>query len=898
MESYDRALDLKTGETVRRVVWAAPNGRRYRLVFSRFVSMQRLHLIAQKLSVTPLDGPMTLDIAGGINGQMNNSGSQHFSEGDKRLYEGRHMQYNQTTEQSGIHFVFNTTFSFAMDGQPRDEKGFIIMERRIIKQEFKLDIPAGSTLTVQKLSTVYTSRDKDSESLDAAALQAKALAGQEEACALGYDALLAESAAAWAAKVWDNVPVTIQAADPFDQMAIRFAQYHLYVMTPAHDNRMNVGAKGLSGEGYKGHTFWDTEMFVLPYFIYSDPAIARSLEEYRWLSLPGAHKKAAANNYQGAQFPWEAAWIDDGRLHINDVVGPDEYKEHVDDNAFTNYMAAWNIRKALEYSRQLKAEKPDLYRALDAKLGLAALEPQWEEKLSRLYLPQPREDLVIPQDRTYLTLKDIDLTKYKNQQNVGSIYRDYNQEQITHMQVSKQADILIMFLLLEDEFSAEVKRANWSYYEPRTLHDSSLSLSTHCILASDMGSRELAYQLFRSAAAIDVGPNMKTSDAGMFPFFGSLGVMDPLDPAEYELDAFYPNLVEAFTNDQGTLCVPKDVSSLATYYNIDLLEACGYTADDIPDDYADYMAFLTDLQAKLDEVYGPNQIAAMTYNQDLSRNLCILQDGGNSLIDAEGNATLTSDGIVKNMQSVASAWIKYVPSVEGETIWGTGAACLPPRADAAEAMDVESDPVWAVHSAMIDCALPWQLGNNASIINTAYQNYFPLAVNGEMTAAVFVVYLSFHKVNLFTDSYTFVGLENYTRLFTDNMARTALTNTLQKFTNITIPYLKPITTYVLLTGIIGTLQMFDQAYIFSNGSGGPANSTLTVSLLVYRYAFGPNNAMGYAATIAIILAAVIMIVSMIAEKLNSHRTDPSLGGQHRQHLPDAAVLHQLPQGRV
>ena len=264
-------------------------------------------------------------------------------------------------------------------------------------------------------------------------------------------------------------------------------------------------------------------------------------------------------------------------------------------------------------------------------------------------------------------------------------------------------------------------------------------------------------------------------------------------------------------------------------------------------------------------------------------------------------------------------------------------------------------------------------------------------------AALFVVYLSFHKVNLFTDSYTFVGLENYARLFTDNMARTALTNTLafsvivvpcqtvialviasvlnsrirgkyffrtvyflptltsssaltiifmfmfsvtgpinmmlintgilpaggginflenpdfalkvimamniwstvpqyttmylaslqdlpgalyeaadidgantlQKFTNITIPYLKPITTYVLLTGIIGTLQMFDQAYIFSNGSGGPANSTLTVSLLVYRYAFGPNNAMGYAATIAIILAVVIMIVSMIAEKLNS-----------------------------
>lgn len=264
-------------------------------------------------------------------------------------------------------------------------------------------------------------------------------------------------------------------------------------------------------------------------------------------------------------------------------------------------------------------------------------------------------------------------------------------------------------------------------------------------------------------------------------------------------------------------------------------------------------------------------------------------------------------------------------------------------------------------------------------------------------SALFVVYLSFHKVNLFTDTYTFVSLDNYMRLFTDETARKALTNSLsfaaivvpcqtvialvvasvlngnirgkyafrtiyflptltsssaltlifmfmfsvtgpintmliqmgvlpageginflndpsfalkvimimniwstvpqyttmylaslqdlpgslyeaasldganawKKFTNVTVPYLKPITTYVLLTGIIGSLQMFDQAYIFSGGSGGPANSTLTVSLMVYRYAFGSNNAMGYASTIAIILAAVIMIVSFISEKLNA-----------------------------
>ena len=264
-------------------------------------------------------------------------------------------------------------------------------------------------------------------------------------------------------------------------------------------------------------------------------------------------------------------------------------------------------------------------------------------------------------------------------------------------------------------------------------------------------------------------------------------------------------------------------------------------------------------------------------------------------------------------------------------------------------------------------------------------------------AALFVVYLSFMKVNLFTDTYTFVKLDNYLRLFQDPTARKALSNSLtfslivvpsqtvialvvasvlngkikgkyafrtiyflptltsssaltlifmfmfsvtgpinmflikmgvlpvgeginflndpsfalkvimvmniwstvpqyttmylaslqdlpaslyeaasidgansfKKFTNVTVPYLKPITTYVLLTGIIGTLQMFDQAYIFSNGSGGPANSTLTVSLMVYRYAFGSNNAMGYASTIAIVLAVVIMAVSFLSEKLNA-----------------------------
>ncbi len=317
-------------------------------------------------------------------------------------------------------------------------------------------------------------------------------------------------------------------------------------------------------------------------------------------------------------------------------------------------------------------------------------------------------------------------------------------------------------------------------------------------------------------------PDVFYVNGSMFPFFSTLGVMDPLDSAEYELDKFYPNLIAAFTDADGNvLCVPKDVSTLATYYNIDLLESAGYTPDDIPDSYDEYKAFLVDLQAKLDEVHGKNQIAAMTYNQDLARNLFILQDGNDGLIDADGKAALTGDSVVKNAEFIldlvnagvwktpsdlglgwngeafgtgkvaimeegnwvygtlrtdysdinfgvkamptyngtqysmsytvgygiyslsenkdmASAWIKYVTSVEGETIWCSGAGCLPPRSDAATAMDVESDPVWKVHAEMTAYSIPEQLGNNYSIINDAYRNYLPLAVSGEMSAAEFL----------------------------------------------------------------------------------------------------------------------------------------------------------------
>lgn len=306
-------------------------------------------------------------------------------------------------------------------------------------------------------------------------------------------------------------------------------------------------------------------------------------------------------------------------------------------------------------------------------------------------------------------------------------------------------------------------------------------------------------------------------DGSMFPFYSNLEVIEPLDPAEMGADNYYKNLIDAFTAEDGTLyCIPKDVSTLATYYNTDLLESVGVSPEDIPAALEDYKPFLMDLQAKLDEKYGEGQIAAMTYNQDMSRNLYILEADGDSIVAEDGTVQLSQDGVVKNLEfmadlatsgcwktpqdlglgwngeafgvgkaaimeegnwvymtlkndfdvnfgvkemptykgtqysmaftvgwgisaaseqkDLAKEWIKYATGVEGMTTWCSGAGCLPSRADVATEMDVESDPVWKVHSDMTKIARPWQKGTTISIVGSNYQNFCPAVFKGEESA--------------------------------------------------------------------------------------------------------------------------------------------------------------------
>jgi Trehalose and maltose hydrolases (possible phosphorylases) len=567
-----RTLNLKNGEVIREFEWQSERGMHYRIKFSRFVSMADLHLVCQRVEITPLDESCQANILSGLDARMTNSGAQHFAMEDMRIHHEQILQLR-------CHTV-NTNVAFNICTQHHVE-GFSSMvkvpqtARRQIKQHFSGSISRAETAVFEKRTLYFTDRDADGS-------YEKALKRANDYETATYGELLKENAEAWQNKVFRENHMALISENEFDMVALRFALYHMAVMTPAHDPRMNIGAKGLSGEGYKGHTFWDTEVFLLPKFYLTQPEIARSLLKYRYLCLDGARRKARENGHQGAMFPWESAWVDDGevtplygdvdvvtgelmkiwtglieihisgdisfairqyhqatgddefmrdygyemlfeianfwtsrlewsetlkRYEITDVIGPDEYKEHIDNNAYTNYLAHFSLVTACEYAKEAARLRPELKAFIHEK--------EWVEKAALLYLPHANAQGIIPQDDTYLSLPQIDLTRYKSSASVGDIYKDFNNEQISQMQISKQADLMVLFLLCDTLFEQSLKKLNFHYYEPRCLHDSSLSLSTYSILAGDVGEKALSYSLFERACRIDLGQNMLSSDAGI-----------------------------------------------------------------------------------------------------------------------------------------------------------------------------------------------------------------------------------------------------------------------------------------------------------------------------------------------------------------------------------------------
>lgn len=589
---YERSLSLKNGQLTRKVVWKSPSGMDYELCFYRFVSLANRHQICQKVDITPLSENVNISIASGINGQVTNDGAQHFNEGKKRVFEKNVLEYIQTTSLSEVDVIIHSIHTFKHSHKVFQCEPIMGISRRKLSMEYHLFANKNETYTLEKVTTIHTSLDeeyqKNSKNLESYIDHAREMIMEE--AHKGFQNLLLASQEKWL-KYWEDVDIQISSKDStsIDQIATRFAQYHLLIMTPVHDNSCGIGAKGLTGEGYKGHSFWDSEIFIMPYFLYTQPEIARGLLKYRYLTLDGARNKAKENGYDGAMYSWESArtgneetpvwgavnvetgepteilsgfleqhitgdiafavdhyyrvtndekfmgkygyeivfetakfwtsrleWSDEKSYYeLTNVVGPDEYKEEVDNNAFTNYMADWCINSAIRYINYIYKNDTDLYETLNKKLGLSSQFQKWMEIKGQIYLPKPNEAGIIPQDDTYLNKKIIDINKYKKSDTKQDILKQFSRKKVNEMQISKQADIVMLLYLFQDKFSKEIQDRNWDYYESKTIHDSSLSMAVHGIVSSYIGNVEKAYDCFKEAISIDVGQNKKSSDSGI-----------------------------------------------------------------------------------------------------------------------------------------------------------------------------------------------------------------------------------------------------------------------------------------------------------------------------------------------------------------------------------------------
>lgn len=562
---WQRELAFANGELRRSVVWRSPDGKRYRLESRRFASLDQLSLAAMQISITPLDAVSQIVLKTGIDATQTNSGRQHLDEVSVRVFDQHYMQGVYETQDRTSDVVISAFCQLST----KSDSCFTAKNRRL-SVHHSLTVAQGDTVTLEKIVWVTHRSDK---SLSQASFARSALADLKVCAARGYNALLESSSYAWK-DVWLDARVEVTSAEHQDQIALDYAVWHLTTMTPAHDERSSIAAKGLTGEGYKGHVFWDTEIFLLPFHLFTRPQVARSLLRYRWLNLSGAREKARRNGWPGALFPWESAasgqeetpefaainirtgtrqkvasalaehhivadiaWAvvaywqathDDafmrnegltllvetatfwmgrateikGRLEIHDVIGPDEYTEHVNNNAYTNYLAWHNVASACRFMAMFGRED-------------AGFTQNAKQFLARLWLPEPRTDGVIPQDDSFMAKPAIDLSRYKAKAGKQTILLDYSRAEVNEMQILKQADVVMLNYLLPERFTPQQCVANLAFYEPRTIHDSSLSKAIHGIVTARCDDTEGAYAFWRDGVAIDLGDDPHSSDDGI-----------------------------------------------------------------------------------------------------------------------------------------------------------------------------------------------------------------------------------------------------------------------------------------------------------------------------------------------------------------------------------------------
>ncbi|MFT4307579.1 MAG: glycosyl hydrolase family 65 protein [Microbacterium sp.] len=575
---YERVLDMRDGVLRRDLVWRTPSGKHVSIRFSRMVSFEERHLAAMDVSVTVLDAdaPVTIscqlvnrqdaaDVYSGMPGAAARGGfdprkaerieervlqpQDHWQDGSRSV-----LSYRVTASGMTIAVVADHTIQTQ---NPYDVETLI--EPDIAKNFYRVQAKAGVPVTVTKLVSYHTSRGVPTRELID---RCRRTLDRAEQTGL---ATIRRRQRAWLDAFWERSDVRIAGHDDLQQ-ATRWCLFQLAQATARADG-LGVPAKGLSGSGYSGHYFWDTEIYVLPFLAYTSPLWARNALRMRVHMLPDARRRAFQLNEAGALFPWrtingeEASayyaagtaqyhinadvsfalakyvrttgdldflyregvdiavetarlwaslgfWREeiDGEdtFHIHGVTGPDEYTTVVNDNLFTNVMARFNLRFAARTVREMAEVDGEVYRQMAERLRLEAGEPEaWDRAADAMHIPYSVGLGIHPQDEVFLEREVWDLEQTPPEQRPLLLH--FHPLVIYRYQVLKQADVVLALFLQGNHFTSEEKLADFEYYDPLTTGDSTLSGVVQSILAAEVGYQDLALEYFLDGIFVDLG---------------------------------------------------------------------------------------------------------------------------------------------------------------------------------------------------------------------------------------------------------------------------------------------------------------------------------------------------------------------------------------------------------
>ncbi|MGD1910744.1 MAG: beta-phosphoglucomutase [Rivularia sp. (in: cyanobacteria)] len=566
--SYQRQLDLKRGIVSRKISWRSPNGKTIDLYFERFASLADEHVLALHIRLKAIDFDGTIGIRASIDGNPeDNDGFNPWlilDQGYTKASTWLQVRTRSSRSQLGM------AFKLAISGTKAEYRDISVPGFPTV--EAKFEVKRGETIDVEKLVTVFTSREVKEPHVEARNKLKKLP---------NYEKLLNLQEQAWEA-VWDYSDIAIEASDRA-QFGLRYNLFQLLIAASRHDDRVSVPAKTLSGFGYRGHIFWDTEFFILPFFLFTQPDIARNLLTYRYHTLEGARRKAKYYGFRGAMYAWESAttgdevtprwaapenfyeediriWVRDREIHISadisiaawfywrvtgddewmrdfgaeiildtalfwssrvelnikrehyeirDVIGPDEYHENVDNNAFTNRMAQWHLQKALEIYDWLSNNFPQKAIELEEKLQVTPKRRwRWADIVENMFIPYDPQTGIIEQFEGFFQLQDANLDDYEPR--TCSMPALLGLKEVNNRQILKQPDVLMLLYLMErtaeTDYGKEVLQKNWDYYAPRTdiTYGSSLGPAIQGLVAASLGKTGEAYELFRLAAFVDL----------------------------------------------------------------------------------------------------------------------------------------------------------------------------------------------------------------------------------------------------------------------------------------------------------------------------------------------------------------------------------------------------------